>query len=188
VAEPRRAVGIVAIGDLADERKGIDIAIDAVRERPDLNCRLTVIGGGAKLPALESRAEGDSRIQLAGPRSAEETRHALGSADLFVFPTRADIFGLAMVEAMGAGTCSLVSSAAGAVPDLCVDRVNCVVVRGDRVNSWSNAVAELTLNEGLRREIGARGRITILRRWTIEHAADAMIASLRLALLDPGNR
>ena len=183
-----RPVSIVAIGDLTDERKGIDIAIDAIRARPDLDCRLRVIGGGTKLPALEIRAGRDSRIQLAGPRTPEETRDALGSADLFLFPTRADIFGLTMVEAMGAGTCAVVSSAAGAVHDLCVDRVNCVVVRGDQPDSWANAVAELTLNEPLRREIGARGRTTILRRWTIEHAADAMIAGLRLPVLVRGTR
>jgi glycosyltransferase involved in cell wall biosynthesis len=180
---PKGSVEIVAIGDLVDERKGIDIAIDAIRARPDLDCRLTVIGGGQKLAGLKTRAKGDGRIRLVGPRTPEETRRKLASADLFLFPTRADIFGLALIEAMGAGTCSVVSPAAGAVADVCVHRTNCIVVGEDQVSSWANAVAELTLNQKLRREIGARGRRTILRRWTIDHAADAMVAGFRLPVL-----
>jgi glycosyltransferase involved in cell wall biosynthesis len=176
-------VELVAIGDLADTRKGIDIAIDALRARPEIECRLTVIGGGAALAGLTNRTTHDHRIELVGPRPAEETRRALSRADIFLFPTRSDIFGLALVEAMGAGVCAAVSPAPGAVADLCIDRNNCVVVAGHKPERWANVIAELVTDGALRQTLGARARMTIRRRWTIEHAADAMVAGLRLGIL-----
>jgi glycosyltransferase involved in cell wall biosynthesis len=181
--QPGEPVELVAIGDLADARKGIDIAIDALRARPEIECRLTVIGGGAGLPELRKKTSGDHRIELVGPRPAEETRRALSRGDIFLFPTRSDIFGLALVEAMGAGVCAVVSPAAGAVADLCIDRTNCLVVAEQKPERWADTISELVTDAALRQTLGTRARMTILRRWTIEHAADAMIAGLRLAVL-----
>jgi Glycosyl transferases group 1 len=175
-----RSVEIVAIGDLADQRKGIDVAIDALRIHPELNCRLTVIGAGSKSSALQTRASKDRRIELVGARSPEQTRKALAGADVFVFPTRADVFGLALVEAMGAGLCAIVSAAGGAVEDLCVDGRNCLLVSGYEPQRWADAIAAVASDSGLGQALGAHAEATIRRRWTLEHAADAMVAGLRL--------
>jgi glycosyltransferase involved in cell wall biosynthesis len=177
------SVKIVAVGDLADQRKGVDVAIDALRIQPELDCRLTVIGGGSKSSALETRSSSDPRVELVGARSPVQTRKALAGADVFVFPTRADVFGLALVEAMGAGLCAVVSSAGGAVEDLCVDGGNCLVVSGYEPPRWADAIAAVASRPHLRRALGAQAAATIRRRWTVEHAADAMVAGLRLGAL-----
>ncbi len=177
-------IQLVAIGDLADARKGIDLAIDALNRRPNLACRLCVIGGGPMFSELRKRASSDARIELSGARSPEETRRSLSAAQVFVFPTRADIFGLALVEAMGAGLCSLVSPVAGAVADLCVNGVNCLVVPHE-TEDWASSIEKVVSDTPLRNRLGACARSTVLRRWTIDHAADAMIAGLRLAVLEP---
>lgn len=174
------SVRIVAVGDLADQRKGIDVAIDALRIRPQLDCRLTVIGGGSKSTALERRASTDRRIELVGARSPEQTRDALAGADAFVFPTRADVFGLALVEAMGAGLCAIASAAGGAVEDLCVDGRNCLLLPGYDPQRWADAIAAVASDPRLRQALGAQAEATVRRRWTLEHAADAMVAGLRL--------
>ena len=41
----RGPVELLVVGDLASRRKGVDIAIDALRLAPELDCRLTVVGG-----------------------------------------------------------------------------------------------------------------------------------------------
>jgi hypothetical protein len=176
-------VELVTVGDVADTRKGIDVVIEALRARPELECRLTVIGGGAILPELESSARGDRRIEFVGERDPTETQRMLRNADVFLFPTRSDIFGLALVEAMGAGLCAIVSPAAGAVADLCIHRRNCLLVSGHNPEAWAATIAEVVSDSRLRQALGERARSTIDRRWTIEHAADAMIAGLRLAVL-----
>jgi glycosyltransferase involved in cell wall biosynthesis len=176
-------IELVAIGDLADSRKGIDVAIDALKARPELECRLRVIGGGARLSELRSRAGDDPRIRLVGPCEPDETRLVLSTANVFLFPTRSDIFGLALVEAMGAGLCTLVSPSAGAVEDLCVHRRNSLVLPSHDPKRWADAIAEVVSDQGLRQTLGERARTTVSNRWTIDHAADAMIAGLRLAAL-----
>jgi len=183
VASPCKPVDVVVVGDLADKRKGIDVVVDAMCARPGLACRVTVVGGGASLRTLKAKARGDHRITFLGPLPAEETRRVLSAADVFVSPTRSDIFGLALVEAMGAGVCALVSPAAGAVEDLCVDGVNCLVISGHDPERWAEGIAKVTSERGFRQELGRRARSTIVRRWTIDHAADAMVAGLRLGIL-----
>jgi glycosyltransferase involved in cell wall biosynthesis len=178
-----KAVDVVVVGDLADQRKGVDVVIDALRARSDLDCCVTVIGGGARLGTLKAKARADDRITFLGPQSAEETRRILSAADVFVFPTRSDIFGLALVEAMGACVCALVSPTAGAVHDLCVDRLNCLVIPGHDPEPWAEAIAQATSDCRLRGELAARARLTIVRRWTLDHAADAIVAGLRLGIL-----
>jgi glycosyltransferase involved in cell wall biosynthesis len=185
---PNEPVHIVVVGDLADQRKGIDVVIDALRARPRLDCRVTVIGGGARLGALEARARSDDRVTFLGSRSPEETRRTLSAADVFLSPTRADIFGLALVEAMGAGVCPVVSSVAGAVPDLCVEGLNCRVIQGHDPCRWAEAIAEVTSDRALRSKLAARARSTIVRRWTVEHSADAIVAGLRLGVLTGARR
>jgi hypothetical protein len=178
-----RRVEMIVIGDLADHRKGIDVAINAVCVRPELDCHVKVIGGGAKFATLKSRTAGDRRIEFLGARSPEQTRLELKGADAFLFPTRSDVFGLALVEAMGAGLCALVSRAAGSVDDLCVHRRNCLLVADHDPQHWADALAELVSSQVLRTSLAASARRTILRRWTVAHAADAMVAGLRLGVL-----
>ena len=76
--------------------------------------------GGSQLLSLRARAAGDPRIRFLGPVRGSETLEHLARADVFVFPTRFDIFGLSLVEAMGAGLACVVSRSAGGVDDLCL--------------------------------------------------------------------
>jgi glycosyltransferase involved in cell wall biosynthesis len=183
---PRRHTGTLetlVIGDLATPRKGVDVAVDALLLRPSLPCSLTVVGGGRLATDLERRAEGDARIVFGGPLQPVSTHALLRSADVVLFPTRSDRFGLVLVEAMGAGAATAVSSSAGAVADLAVSRHNCLVVDSREPEAWAEALRTLVEDHELRVALGAAGANTVRRRWTIDHAADAMLAGLRLGLL-----
>lgn len=163
--------------------KALSLAIEAVRRAPDLPCKLTVIGDGPQLPELVELAKGDERIRLVGALPSDETRQAFSDAHVFLFPSRGDVFGLVLVEAMGAGLATVVSSAPGAVADLCASGSNCLVVDGDDPAAWSAALRRLVADPHLRLELGAAAARTIRSRWTIEHAADAMVAGFRLGVL-----
>lgn len=140
------------------------------------------------MPDLAARAEGDERIRFLGPLVPDRVRDVYRSSGIMLFPTRSDVFGLVLVEAMGAGLATVVSSAAGAVADLAVDGLNCAVVEGDDPRAWNRALVRLVEQADVRRALGARARATIDHRWTIEHAADAMLAGLRLGVLQPSCR
>jgi len=66
----------------------------------DLPGRKVVIGTGPHLPALKSRFPD---VTFTGAKSGEELAQHYASADVFVFPSRTDTFGLVMLEAMASG-------------------------------------------------------------------------------------
>jgi glycosyltransferase involved in cell wall biosynthesis len=185
-ARPRESSDVVemlVLGDLASPRKGIDLAIEALRVAPKLRCRLIVVGGGKLLPEVIRRAQGDSRVHFAGWLPPSRIRELYQRVDIVLFPTRLDVFGLVLVEAMGAGVAVAVSPAAGAVEDLAVNNYNCIIVPGNDPSAWAATVARLVSDKNLRAELGSAASRTIHNRWTIDHAAGAMLAGLRLGVL-----
>lgn len=59
-----------------------------------------VVGGGPDLNRLKSRYP---KAVFTGPKFGEELAGILSAADVFVFPSRTDTFGLCMLEAMACG-------------------------------------------------------------------------------------
>ncbi|CAN5669408.1 hypothetical protein BH18ACT13_BH18ACT13_01810 [soil metagenome] len=180
--EPREGTRfeLVLVGDLASPRKGVDVAIKAMQLAADEGVRLSVIGGGKLLAPLSEAASGDDRIIFLGPLPPSEVRRRMIASDALLFPTRSDVFGLVLVEAMGAGLLAIVSSSAGAAEDLAVHEQNAIVVDGHDPIDWAGAIARLVADPERARVLGSRARRTIDARWRISHAAEAMLAGLRL--------
>ena len=84
-------VRFVTIGR-AVAKKGFDDLLEALGKLPrTLNWRLTHIGGGEKLKALQVQAQAlglDDRIVWAGPKAQDEVVAALRAADIFVLPSK----------------------------------------------------------------------------------------------------
>ncbi len=176
-------VRLAVIGDLADRRKGVDIALAALRLLPDHPLELSVIGGGRLLGTLAESASSDPRITFLGALAPSDVAQTLAETDLLLFPTRSDVFGLALVEAMGACVTPVVSRAAGSVDDLAVDGRNAVVVDGHDPKTWAAAIEEVTVDPERLGAIARSARETIAARWTVGHAARAMLAGLSLGAL-----
>lgn len=181
-------IRLVLVGDLASPRKGVDIALRALQEMRNEQVVLTIVGGGRLLRELRHDVEADPRIRFLGALAPPGVAAALAEADAFLFPTRSDIFGLALVEAMGSQAAPIVSRAAGAVDDLAVDGHNALVVDGHDPATWARSIERIVDDAELRRALADRAHRTIAARWTVQHAADAMIAGLRLGVLTSGER
>ncbi len=137
-------------------QKGHDLLLEgfsvALREMPSL--RLVLVGTGALQSAMRARAEqlqlGD-RVLFVG--SVVDMPRLYAAADLFVFPSRYEAFGLALLEAMAAGLPSVVSRVGGitevASPEgsLTVDAV--------RAHELAHALVRLGRDAGLRTRMGA---------------------------------
>ncbi|WP_119391107.1 glycosyltransferase family 4 protein [Taklimakanibacter lacteus] len=83
------------VGRLAPE-KNIDAFLDL-----DLPGTKAVIGDGPQRAELEKRFP---EVAFLGYRFGEELARMIASADVFVFPSLTDTFGLVMLEAMACGT------------------------------------------------------------------------------------
>jgi glycosyltransferase involved in cell wall biosynthesis len=171
----------------AEPGKAIDIVVDAVRSRPELRCRFTLVGDGPELEALRARAAGDTRFRFLGAIPSDRVLDLYAQADVFLFPSRYDVFGNVLVEAMGAGLAPVVASEPGAVADLCVDGRNAVIVRESTPAAWAEAL-DRVVTPGTAGRLGAAAADTIRRRWTMEHSVDAFVAGLRLGALVAGDR
>ena len=139
-------------------RKGLDVAMAAVAEaRADLpGLRLQVVGvhpGKA--------ADGVDWLGIVPPdRMAEVYR----DADLFIFPTRYESFGLVVIEAMAAGLPVIVSDVIGA--GIVTDGRNGAVVRGYQPPDYAEALRRMA-PPAIRATIGA-ANVEDVRRFSVE--------------------
>jgi glycosyltransferase involved in cell wall biosynthesis len=67
----------------------------------DLPGSKVVVGGGPQLAALQREYPG---VRFTGPRHGPELARAYAGADVFVFPSLTDTFGLVILEALACGT------------------------------------------------------------------------------------
>lgn len=141
-------------------RKGLDVALAAVaqarRDMPGL--RLAVVG----VPAGEAAAGVDWLGVLPPAGMAEVYRNA----DLFIFPTRYESFGLVVVEAMAAGLPVIVSDAMAA--GIVADGRNGVVIAGHDPSHYSAALRRLA--DPRTRAAMAEANREDVRRFSIESA------------------
>jgi len=184
-ADDDAVIEILAVAQ-AIRRKRLDVAVAAFEHLRDLPCRLTVIGDGEELAALKQSALALDNIRFLGAVPSDRTLQAYSEASIFLFPTEFDVFGLVLVEAMGAGLAPVVSQDAGAISDLALPGRNCALVDGHDPRAWAAAIRALVENPQRRRTMGEMARQTVLSRWTMEHAVDAMLAGLRLGVLAGG--
>ena len=103
------------------------------------------------------------------------------ASDVFLFPSEIDVFGLVVVEALGAGLSTLVSRSPGVVADLCANGKNSIVVSEQSVQMWADCLRNVITDADLRSALSVAARHTISRRWTIEHSAEAFVSGLRAA-------
>jgi glycosyltransferase involved in cell wall biosynthesis len=188
-ATPGTAVRILTVADMSSPRKGVDMLIDALAALGSRPWSLTVVGGGPYLGAMRERARalGD-RVRFTGAMPSDRVAEAYRSADMFALASREELFGLVLVEAMGAGLATLASDRAGATADLCVTGRNSLVVSPNTVQAWRKALGTVIDDPGLRARLGRAARETISRRWSIERSASAFVTGLRLGVLSGAPR
>jgi len=116
-------------------RKGLDVAMAAVAQaRADLpGLRLRVAGVPAGKPA-----DGVEWLGIVPPDGMAEVYR---DADLFLFPTRYESFGLVVIEAMAAGLPVIVSDVVNA--GIVTDGRNGVVISGHQPSDYAGALRRL---------------------------------------------
>lgn len=95
----------------------------------------------------------------------------LRAADLFVFPTMDEAFGLSLVEAMACGL-PVVTTAVGGIRDFLVDDQNGVVVPVGDVEALRNALLRILAGGPAVEAIGRAARETAVGRFSLDTVAD----------------
>ncbi len=94
--------------DFLDAPRPISVCVGRVAVEKNIEAFLSldlqgtkyVVGGGPLLPTLQRRYP---EVRFVGPKHGDELASYFAAADVFVFPSRTDTFGLVMLEALACG-------------------------------------------------------------------------------------
>jgi 1,2-diacylglycerol 3-alpha-glucosyltransferase len=154
---PAGAPLLVFVGRLARE-KNVGLLLTALAALPS-DTWLLLVGDGPDRGLLEAQAHDRGvagRVTFAGTQPPAAVAGILAAADLFVFPSTTETFGLALVEAMAAG-CAVVAVQAAASSDLLRDGQTGRLVAGDPT-SFAAAVRDLLAQPARRSALGGAAR------------------------------
>lgn len=152
------------------ERKGLRIAIEALRDNPGVS--LAVVGSGdeegSRRIAEEAGVAG--RVEFAG--STADVASWFRRADVFVLPTAYETFSLVTYEAAASGLPLLVTRVNG-VEDLLRDGGNGWFIERDAADV-SRRLSELAANPALRMSLGEAAR-----RDSLDHSWERVVERYR---------
>jgi glycosyltransferase involved in cell wall biosynthesis len=143
---------------------------------------LLYVGSGSEEAALRTRAKKlDHRLSVHfhGFASQAELPDLYRSAKIFLFPTRADVWGVVANEACAAGLPVIVSPHAGVADELVVDGHN-GFVRPLDIQAWTDCALDLLANSDRLRAMGERS-LLLVKPYCFESAAEGIIDAAKAA-------
>jgi len=142
------------VGRLSTEKQ-----IDKIRAVLDHvpGTRLAIVGDGPARQSLEEHFAG-TRTKFMGYLSGSELWSAFSSADIFVFPSAMETFGLVLIEAMAAGL-PVVTSRVGGVDDMVQPGVNGYVFNVGDVRAMIDGVRAVLSTPNKRQIMGRNARM-----------------------------
>lgn len=173
----RRELGIegsrvaVAAGQFI-HRKGFDVLIDAWAE-VDAECTLLLIGSGE---LLEEYTQIINRLSLrnvlvVNHKRREELFRYFMASDFFILPTREDIWGLVVNEAMACGLPVITTTSCIAGLELVEDGRNGYLIPPENRDALLNSINRLLYDEGLQERMSIEG-LDRIREYTLEKMAE----------------
>lgn len=149
----------------------LEAARGIVRERG--NVKFVIVGDGERRGALEAMRNDlglGGYVNFLGVR--QDIPELLQAADVVVLPSHAAVetLPLALLEAMASGV-PVIASAVGSVPDLIEHGRNGLLIRPADALGLRDAICHIIDNKEESDAIAARGRATVLSRYTSERMA-----------------
>lgn len=162
-AEIRRRYGIAEdslvvlfVGEY--RRKGLATVIQALGKLQDSRVHLLAVGKGDRQQyhTMASQAGITSQVTFADP--TREVEQVFGAADLFVFPTYYEPFGMVITEAMASGLPVITSRDAGASEMITEGTDGLLLDRPSDAEELSQKIKALLADSTLRKNMGLRAR------------------------------
>lgn len=144
-------------------RKGVDLLLRAFKMIAAENSAvaLIVLGEGPLREELQKSVPSGmrDRVHWTGEVHQADLPTWYGAADVFVFPSRHDGWGVVVNEACGAGLPIISTDAVGAARDLVIHDRNGFIIPRDDLHALVRAMRELAQDTELRKRMGAQSAI-----------------------------
>lgn len=123
----------------------------------------------------------DQSATILGPLYGDAKFREYENADIFVFPTYNDVFGLVNLEAMQYNL-PVVSTYEGSIPDVVRNNETGFLVNKEDPQMLAERIAVLLNDESLRIAMGAKGREVFLNHFTLQHFELNMLQTFKAVL------
>jgi phosphatidylinositol alpha-1,6-mannosyltransferase len=155
--------------------KGVDVIIESMTHLKDLPCVLLIAGTGPDRPRLEAAIHESGlqdKVRLLGFVPEDDMARYWALADLFVFHSYYETFGMVLAEAMLAGK-AVVSVRSTAIPEVVRDEQDGVLVEPGDARALAGAIRRLVLDSATRRAMGESGHTRAQQQFAWEPVARA---------------
>lgn len=162
-----KKVLMFSANNLSDYRKGGDLLLRAIQDLPaslKAETVLLIIGRDGETLAKEVNMQTFCLGYL-----SSEHRQAIcyAAADLFLFPTRNELFGNVALESIACGT-PVVSFKVGGVPDIVRSGITGYLAEPENAGDFCNGIVQLLENEPLRKDISQQGQAVAVQEFAQE--------------------
>ena len=136
--------------------KGFDILIKALAKSSSQNVGCYIVGGEPTPEYIELlEKSGVKNVYFVGFKKPEELQEYYQASDIFVLPTRGDVWGLVINEAMAYGLPVISTDRCIAALELVKEGENGCIVHVDDIEGLSKSINELlSLNEDILTQMG----------------------------------
>lgn len=160
---------VISVGQFIP-RKGFDVLLNAWKKIPD-SYGLYIIGAEPTEEYLKlQKSLALKNIHFVGFKNKRELKEYYIAADLFAFPTREDIWGLVINEAMANGLPVITTNKCVAGLELVEDSVNGYIVPVEDGKALAEKIIYVLDNDDIRRKM-EKNSLNKIKKWTIENMA-----------------
>lgn len=177
---PKNTTILLYLGGLKP-RKNLPFLLEVFARLPENNCILVFGGAGSEEPKLKLMAKQlgvSSRVRFAGYVKEEEKVPLYNLADIFLFPTEREGFGMVAAEAMACGI-PVVASNVTSLPEVVINGRTGLLPRVNDHRLWVDAISRLIRDPKLRHKMGREGRKHVLANFSWRKLAREQLAVMK---------
>lgn len=175
---------ILHVGRLVPH-KGVHLLFEAFHRITDMlqNASILMVGGGSEEAKLKEYCQQkglSDRVVFVGYKQPDELPEYYAAADLLVFPTLYDPFGLVVNEALASGLPVICSPFAGAA-DLIEEGKNGYVMDPRDTEKMASLLSNVLTDEGLLEHL-KHGALASIENLTIEKSVEQFLAAVQFTM------
>jgi glycosyltransferase involved in cell wall biosynthesis len=161
-------------------RKGIDILLEACSKLRNINFHIVLLGDGdiQWVKSLIDKFNLDDKVSM---YPFQDPVKFYSIFDIFVLPSRKEGFGLVSIEAMMMGVPTIRSNVEGA-SDQIENGINGYIFENENPIELSKYISLLVQNKKLRKDIGGKGTIIAINKFSEDIMMDKLIQVYKEAI------